>query len=386
MKPLLLSTFVCLSACGVATATAEESDDSFSDSESELSLSCVLGVTCPAVLPVLPEVAPKDGPSASASHRTYWAPDAPSGLNVPRTALTQTLTGLRLERDDLAVWVSSTADGTGPVVADELLLLEVRNSAGSVLARRVLTGPRLLLADHTTEVPGTPSSWDGARQGFSAPATDIAALLPRGRVFSLKLTVLNVQGLTANAPVRLVVAPRAAPPPPVVRRIDDLFDAEVRRAQPQATIAELAARFAPGAGTARMNAVLAGRSRDCRDVTGCSAWGGWVRREPGVISLTSYNFPFAFDVGRRDDLLVSLSGSFGSMWRGPRQFCVGAELCHYFPPAERSVSPDALWAVSTIVTVHWNGGCTESQYAVYARFSPTEVPAGRFEQTAQVSW
>ena len=180
-----------LAACGGQVAVIDDDSplDEAAWSEAPLSMACVLGTTCPTVIPVISAIAPKGGPTASTANRSYWYANAEPGRNVPRVTKTVSLSGLRLERDDLSVWLSSSPDGQGALAADDVLLVEVRNSSGTVLTRQILTGPALFLADQVTQVPSRPSSWDASRNGFVAPAFDLAPLLPRGRSLTLKVSV-----------------------------------------------------------------------------------------------------------------------------------------------------------------------------------------------------
>ena len=190
----LFSAFLLLSACGLSNAELDSPDDAATEDAQTLSLSCVLGSSCPAVMPVFAAVATKIGPSARTSNNKYWFPSAPAVLNVPRTALTKTLSGLGLERDDLAVWVSSSGDGKGELVIDEALLLEVRDSAGTVLQRLMIAGPAARLADKATVVPAGSSSYSDARHAYVSAPFDISPLLVKGRSLQLKLAVLKPRG------------------------------------------------------------------------------------------------------------------------------------------------------------------------------------------------
>lgn len=409
---LLASFSLALVAAGAA-ACAVAADDESPDTSSEEALvaGCALGGGCAEVTSILPAVAPKAGPSASAQNTTYWAPDAAAGRNVPRVAKTTSLTGLRLDRDDVSVWLSSTDDATGPLAADDVLLVEVRGSSGSVLARQVLVGPRLLLADKTTPVATRPSTWNAALAGASAPAFDLTPLLPRGRSFSLKVSVLDLGGQTANAAVKLVTRPRVTQPAEV-RAIADAFDVQAQAALPNAVTSDLARFFAPGASTSRgFKTVLVERRRTMNYVTGYTPW---EARTNTTLSSTMWtlpevtSLPFGFAIGEENKgyiaklatqrawnitntLLFSTNVGTGGYTSTE---CVNAvyrgslDTCFAFPFAQVKVTADGLWAVSnTSRQSYGTGALEERQFALVGRFDAQQVPVARFENaTWNVSW
>ncbi|MBL8935485.1 MAG: hypothetical protein JNM69_13095 [Archangium sp.] len=399
-----------LAACGGQVALIEDGAlDEADSNEAPLSLSCVLGTNCPPVIPVITAFAPKTGPSASTNNATYWSPDAPAGRNVPRVAKTVTLSGLRLERDDLSVWLSSTTDGQGPLAADDILLVEVRSSSGSVLARQILAGPRLFLADKTTEVPSRPSTWDSARNGHVAPAFDLAPLLPRGRALTLKVSVLDLQGLTASGAVQLVVTPKVVTPPAPARDVADLFDTGARDGLRQAAANELLPYFTPGANeSSPFKAVLVERRRVCNAVTGCGAWTASTNTtlESKMSVLPSIaQLPFRFDLGQTNrGYLMSLAIAnawnvdnvllYSTLSTYTHTECVNAvshgsyDTCFYFPFGQVKVTAGGLWAVSNTSNQSYGTGSTEQrQFAVFARFAAGELPSATFaNQTWSVRW
>lgn len=412
-KSLCSLVLLSLAACGGQVALIDDGPLDESDSnEAELSLSCVLGTNCPSVMPVIAAIAPKTGPSASTNNATYWSPDAPAGRNVPRVAKTVTLSGLRLERDDLSVWLSSSSDGQGVLAADDILLVEVRSSSGTVLARQILAGPRLFLADKTTEVPSRPSSWDNARNGHVAPAFDLAPLLPRGRSLTLKVSVLDLQGLTASGVVQLVVTPKMVtppPPPPPARDVGDLFDTGARDGLRQAAANELLPFFTPGANeSSAFRAVLVERRRVCNSVTGCGAWTASTNSTldskmsvlPSIAQL-----PFRFDLGQTNrGYLMNLAIAnawnvdnvllYSTLSTYTHTECINAvshgsyDTCFYFPYGQVKVTPSGLWAVSNTSNQSYGTGNTEQrQFAVFARFAAGETPVATFSnQTWSVRW
>ena len=415
---LVASLSLALVASGAAACAAPTDEDESADTSSEEALvaGCALGDGCAAVTSILPAVAPTPGPTASKQNATYWAPDATAGRNVPRVAKTASLTGLRLDRDDVSVWLSSTDDATGPLAADDVLLVEVRGSSGSVLARQVLVGPRLLLADKTTEVPTRPSAWNAALAGASAPAFDLTPLLPRGRSFTLKVSVLDLVGQTANAAVKLVTRPRVTPPPPppppppVARAIADAFDVQAQAALPGAVTSDLVRFFAPGASTSRaFKTVLVERRRVMNYVTGYTPWEARLNTTlnsemwtlPEVASL-----PFGFAIGQvNKGHLTKLATA--RAWNITNTLfystnvtgytsteCVNAvsrgssETCFYFPYAQLKVTADGVWAVSNTSRERYGADAVEErQFAVVGRFDAQQVPVARFENaTWSVSW
>lgn len=409
-KSICSLVLLALAACGGQVALIDDGSNDESDStEAPLSLSCVLGTNCPTVIPVIAAFAPKTGPSASTNNATYWSPDAPAGRNVPRVAKTVSLSGLRLERDDLSVWLSSTADGQGALAADDILLVEVRSSSGTVLARQILAGPRLFLADKTTEVPSRPSSWDSTRNGHVAPAFDLAPLLPRGRSLTLKVSVLDLQGLTASGAVQLVVTPKVAPPPPPVRDVSDLFDSGKRDGLAQAAANELLPYFTPGATvSSAFKAVLVERRRICNSVTGCGPWEARTNStlDSSISVLPSIaQMPYRFDLGRTNkgyvmNLAIANAWNvnnvlfFSTLTTVTNTVCVNAvaqgsyDTCFYFPFGQVKVTPGGLWAVSNTSSQSYGPGNTEQrQFAVFARFASAEVPVATFaNQTWSVRW
>ncbi|MER2562293.1 MAG: hypothetical protein ABTQ32_16330 [Myxococcaceae bacterium] len=399
-----------LAACGGQVALIDDGSNDESDStEAPLSMACVLGTTCPTVTPVLAAIAPKQGPAANTVNRSYWYVNAEPGRNVPRVTKTVTLSGLRLERDDVSVWLSSSADGQGPLSADDVLLLEVRSSAGAVLSRQILVGPALHLADQTTQVPSRPSSWDASRNGYTAPAFDVAPLLPRGRSLTLKVSVLDLQGLTASGAVQLVVTPKVAPPPPPVRDVADLFDSGKRDGLAQAAANELLPYFTPGATvSSAFKAVLVERRRICNSVTGCGPWEARTNStlDSSISVLPSIaQLPYRFDLGRTNKgYLMNLAIAnawnvtnvlfFSTLTTVTNTVCVNAvaqgsyDTCFYFPFGQVKVTPGGLWAVSNTSSQSYGPGNTEQrQFAVFARFASGEVPVATFaNQTWSVRW
>lgn len=402
-------------AVACAAPTDDESEGADTSSEEALVAGCALGDGCAAVTSILPATAPKAGPTASTQNTTYWAPDASAGRNVPRVAKTASLTGLRLDRDDVSVWLSSTDDGAGALAADDVLLVEVRGSSGSVLSRQVLAGPRLLLADKTTEVPTRPSAWNAALAGASAPAFDLTPLLPKGRSFTLKVSVLDLAGQTANAAVKLVTRPRVTqppPPPPAPRAIGDAFDTQAQAALPGAVTSDLVRFFAPGASTSRpFKTVLVERRRTMNYVTGYTPWEARTNATldsemwtlPEVASL-----PFGFAIGEvnkghlaklatarawniTNTLLFSTNVGTGGVTSVE---CVNAvyrgseDTCFYFPYAQLKVTADGLWAVSNTSRQRYGADAVEErQFALVGRFDAQQVPVARFENaTWSVSW
>lgn len=400
-----------LAACGGQVAVIEDDTplDDAASSEAPLSMACVLGTTCPTAIPVIAAIAPKGGPTASSANRSYWYANAEPGRNVPRVTKTVSLSGLRLERDDVSVWLSSSSDGKGALAADDVLLVEVRSSSGTVLTRQILTGPALFLADQVTQVPSRPSSWDASRNGFVAPAFDLAPLLPRGRSLTLKVSVLDLQGLTASAPVQLVVTPKVAPPPPPVREVGDLFDAGSRDGLRQAAANELLPYFTPGANvSSAFKAVLVERRRVCNSVTGCGAWEARANAtlDSRISVLPSIaQLPYRFDLGETNKgYLMNLAIAnawnvhnmllFSTLNTYTNTVCVNAvargsdDTCFYFPYGQVKVTAAGLWAVSNTSSQPYGTGNTEQrQFAVFARFGAGEVPVASFaNQTWSVRW
>lgn len=406
---LLASLSLALLASG-AVACAAPTDDEAADSadtssEEALVAGCALGDGCAAVTAILPATAPKAGPTASAQNATYWAPDAPAGRNVPRVAKTASLTGVRLERDDVSVWLSSTDDGAGALAADDVLLVEVRGSSGSVLARQVVVGPRLLLADKKTEVP--------ARASASTGAFDLTPLLPRGRSFTLKVSVLDLGGQTSNAAVKLVTRPRVTqppPPPPAPRAIADAFDAQAQAALPNAVPADLARFFAPGASTSRpFKTVLVERRRIMNYVTG---YAPWEARTNATLDSEMWTLPevaampFGFAIGKENKgyiaklatarawnitntLLTSTNvGGYTNVECVNAVYRGSSDTCFYFPFAQVKMTADGLWAVSNTSRERYGADALEErQFALVARFDAQQVPVARFENaTWSVSW
>jgi hypothetical protein len=406
----LLLSLLPLSGCGGGLeATVNDFDEPALDSaEAPLALSCTFGQTCASPLTVLAATGPKGGPSGNTLNATYWYADAIAGRNVPRVAKTISLTGLRLERDDLSVWLSSTADGTGALAADDVLLVEVRSSGGSVLTRQILAGPRLLLSDHSTEVPSRPSAWNGELNGYAAPAFDLAPLLPRDRTFTLKISVLDLQGLTANASVQLVVKPKVVAPP-VLKEVADLFDPAVHGASSTAAPSELVRFFAPGAQTSSpFKSVLVERHRTCNSVTGCTPWaagvGTTLNSSMSVLSEVQA-MPFRFDLGEINrgyvlKLAVARAWNiqntlfFSTLTTVTNTRCVNAvaggseETCFWFPFEQVKVTSQGVWAISNLsIQPYGSGAREERQFAVFARFDGQEVPVATFaRETWSVRW
>ncbi len=219
---LRVGLLLVIVAFGCTGETGDGADPQ-AESDASLSLACTLGTTCASSLPLLPGAPPKALPPNAGTNRGYWAPDPLFGWQVPHIAQTMTFTGLRLDRDDVSVWLASTSDGRGALAADDVVLIEVRNSSGMILSRQILTGSRLLLADRVTPVPTRPSTWDAARNGFVAPPFDLTPLLPHGRSFQLKVSVFDLGNVSANDPVQLVVLPRPSPDAGVANRQNFAF-------------------------------------------------------------------------------------------------------------------------------------------------------------------